>query len=733
LEAEHSEALANTDHKIEKLERLLENFDTIFESPEFATKGIKFNYLNNRPRTEKEQEMFGNSPNYWTIKSKEDVAALIDLIQADKKSLQQGALTTPIDFPYTRDKSKAEIAQYGNQWYPDTGEDIWKLSRRQDIERLITILNSDKTKAKAKFQFTPVDFSYGDTKDRPKAAEEISDYGDLVYHDQNEHHWAIQSRAAIDKLIALIKAEQANLQANPIHKTINFKYATSKNHKKTAEEKETFGSNQHKDGELNWAIKDRTHAEQMNEIMRTDIRKRQEEAQVIAKRMSDIRLQSDGEALSGGQIIRGIPTRNATLHDFNIEAMLRTASKLASTTSAFNVTEENCSTTSMKLLQAGAPEAMRHMFQWTRNTAENPASNAFLTNPQAVYSAATLVAKAQSGDKEAIGRVKAEAFLIPNTNYYIRINKLLAYKDDKAQLLNTIKTNFFSYLRISPKLICDLWITTDTKHAPKDEQEIDKYLNRLNDAVRTQGHSVIKHENPLLAIQHMKEQLQEDPKAVPFFDEKTLQVVRNYILTIESKEEQTKEDIQLLKEYSSIINERDERLSCVELAVMGNKDPGTHLLSRTDKSTALTWAQIPSSQAEIMVAKFCEEYKKIQAPKYFQIFRSNFLNSLPQHASNEEKLKIIQKHITEKPSSASAQAWSNCTFNKETLDLVSTHDASPTTHELPKDKEPVQVTDTREKSISFRDRYQSSASAAKEPEKVEEETSRVRVIIESGV
>lgn len=710
IEAGQSRAISNADRKIAKLERLLENFDTIFANEDIANKGIRFNYQNNRPRTTKEQEMFGTSPNSWRIRNKEDAMALLEIIRADKKSLQQGRLPASVDFSYTRDKTESKIAQFGNQWYPDTGEDIWRLSSKDDIVKLISILNVDKVEAKSKFEFKPVEFSYGNTKDRPKTPEEISEYGELVYHEQGEHHWPINSREGIDRLIAIIKADQLRLQENPIVKPINFPYGTSKTRKKTDAEKAEFGSKVTKDRELNWSIKDLVHAEQMMEIMRADIRKLREDSQILTRKRTNMQLQSDEPE---PRIVRGMPTRDAALHDFNVEEMLRTASKLATTTCAFDLTQENCSTTSMKLLRAGAPESMRHMFQWTKNTADNPASNAFLTNPQAVYSAATVVARAQAGDKEAIDRVKKEAFLIPNTNYYIRINKLLAYKDDKAQLLNTIKSNVFSYLRILPQLISDLWITTDTKHAPKDEQEIDKYLNKLNKAVRTQEHFVVKHGNPLLAIQHMKDLLQENPRGLPFFDEKTLKIVRGYILTIESKDEQVEEETQLLKEYASIINERDERLCCVELAVMGNKDPGAHLLSRTDKSAALTWAQAPTQQAEIMVEKFCEKYKKIQGVKYFQIFRSNFLRTLPQDASYEEKLKLIQKHILDKPTSASAQAWAHCKFKQETPDLVRSEVVVPKASEpephvsvlLTQSSDPVPQSGTSAQTHSFKDRY----------------------------
>ena len=703
IEADHAKAIATTDHKLEKLERLLAHFDTLSANHNGSTKGIKFNYKNNRERTESEKELFGNSPNYWRIKSKEDVVALINIVKEDRSNLQLGKIPTPINFIYTRDKTEEEIEQFGNNWYPKTGEDIWKLSTKEDVDKLISILDEDRAKAAMEFKFQPAALSYGSTRDRPKTTDEQSAYGDLVYDSSGTHHWAINSQEDLEQLIEIIKADQAKLRDNPISKPINFKYGTPELHKRTEEERKAFGSNRYKTGELNWAITDIAHAQQMIEIMQSDIARLQEESRVIAKKIENIPLQSRVHQVNKAQIIRGIPTRNAVLHDFNIEEMLKTASQLASTTSAFDLIEENCSTTSMKLLRAGAPPEMSHMFTWTQNTADNPASNAFLTNPQAVYSAATLVAKSQDGDKDAIDRVKAEALIKPNTNYYLKINRLLAFKDNKAQLLNELKSNVFSYLRIVPQLISDLWVTKDTKHRPKDEEEIDKYLNKINDAVRVQGHSTIKHEHPLLAIQSMKEKLQEAPENIPFFDEKTLKTVREYILDLESKEPQTEEEIQLLKDYSDIINERDERLSCVELAVMRTHDPAAHLLSRTDKSKDLKWAQTPSQQAEIMLAKFIEEYRSIQSSKYFQFLRSNFIGSLPSEATVEERLQIIQKHILETPSSTSAQAWDNCKFTREHLDLVSIKSAITTPENS--NTALIKPKDTAATTTSLRERY----------------------------
>ncbi|KTD52825.1 hypothetical protein [Legionella quateirensis] len=696
VEKRQRKKIAKIDDTIKQLEEALEYYDEFNEEYNFETEGMDIEYKYHKSRTEKEIEQFGDTRNFWHLQSKEDLVELLNILKEDKKNAEQGKLSRPTKFIYNRDKTEEEIARYGNKSLPDSKDTIWELSSTKDIKELIATLHQDKLQVK------PIEFSYGKIEERTKTDEEKNTYGNLIYPSRGERHWSIKSKEDLSKLIEIIKEDQRKLQENLLGSSFDFKYATSEVHQKTDEERESFGNLKYVDSnEHCWNIKNIAHAEQMIHIMEEDIKKLEEQVSLIAKKIEDMKLQSNGEELSSDQIIRGAPTRNVTLHDFNIEDMLKTASELAATTSEFHLIKENCSTTSMKILNAGAPKEMAHMFQWTENTVENPASNAFLTNPQAVYSAAAVVSKAQEGDPEAIKHVQTEANRTPNEEYYTKLNQLLAYRDDETELRNQIKSNIFGYLKILPQLICDLVVRTNKQHAPKEEQEIDSYLNKLNESIRALNYSLIEHGNPLVAIQYMNEKLQEDRKAIPFFEEQTLQLVRSYILNIESKSEQTEDEIKLIEAYNNIIKERNERISCVELAVLGNTNPDSYLINRNDQSAHLTWANTPSLQAEIAFAKFSDEYQKLHAGKYFQYLRYNFLNLIPQNASNMEKLQIIQKHIDENPSSTSAQAWNNCKFTKETLELVGAMKESQSSEINP----PNISENTIQKTLSFKQMY----------------------------
>ena len=66
--------------------------------------------------------------------------------------------------------------------------------------------------------------------------------------------------------------------------------------------------------------------------------------------------------ISQRQIRRGYPYKSSMLNGFNIEEMLKIAKPLSGTVKNFQLKIENCSTTSMKLLQAGSPDFKKPMF-----------------------------------------------------------------------------------------------------------------------------------------------------------------------------------------------------------------------------------------------------------------------------------------------------------------------------------------------------------------------------------
>lgn len=465
------------------------------------------------------------------------------------------------------------------------------------------------------------------------------------------------------------------ISKNPEYKSpVNFVYNNKRT--KTEEEKATYGNAIYTDSkDVIWKVKSNEGAKGLVDVIQKDIEKIKSDIQVYQDNIINTQLHSTHthtEQLKSKHIIKGTPTNNVVLRDFNIEEMLKKASELASTTSNFDLMRENCSTTSMKLLNAGAPSNKKHMFQWTENTPDNPAKNAFLTNPQAVHAACTVVSKAQDGDPKAEDMIKRELLLKPNTSYHMKLNKLLAFTDDKKTLLSEIKSNAFSYLKIIPNLIKDLLPSKDSGQVKREEAEIDKFLNKLNDAIRTQNYVVVTQKNPLLAIDAMKEKLQASPTSLPFFDEKTLKIVKDYVLDLKVKDPKTEAETKQIEEYKKIINEREERVSCIEHAVAGGHNVTNALMSRTDNSSDLKWELNKEAQAEKIVNQFIENYNTLRKQAVGPTFlRSNFVATLPKNASFEDQLKVIFKHVQQDPTSRSATAWKKCSVPKETLENIS--------------------------------------------------------------
>jgi hypothetical protein len=347
-----------------------------------------------------------------------------------------------------------------------------------------------------------------------------------------------------------------------------------------------------------------------------------------------------------------------------MEAMLKNVSELEEKSSKFDLLEENCSTTSMKILYEGAPKNTQHMFTWSESTQDNTASNAFLTNPQTVYSASKVVSQAQNGGTKSKKLIEEERFSKPNTKYYLMINKLLVFQDDKELLLKNLKKSLWSSLTLIPRFLKDLLVKEDTKKVNSDEREIDNFFNKINSAIKSQKYELIQHQNPELAINAIFEKLQSDLHALPFFHKSTLKEARAYILGLEAKENPSELEKKQIADYYVIVKERDERVACVEKAVCEGKNVTTLLSARKDHTEELTWQLGSSARAELQVEKFCEEYKKLRAEAFGpQFLRSNFITTLDKCSSIEEKLAAITRHIKENPNSRGAQAWNNCLSN----------------------------------------------------------------------
>jgi hypothetical protein len=327
----------------------------------------------------------------------------------------------------------------------------------------------------------------------------------------------------------------------------------------------------------------------------------------------------------------------------------------------------------MKILNAGAPEGVQHMFEWTENTEGNPADNAFLTNPQAVYSASKIISDAFNGNKEAQESIQAKKISQPNTNYYKNINILLSFRHNKWELFNQIKSNLWSYLKTAPSLIYDLMVTENTQKRNSSELELDNFFNKLDEAIKAQKYLLIENNNPHLAIHTMKDGLQSSKCSLPFFSESTLKIVRDFILELEAKSNPTMEDIEHISNYNMIINERDERLHCVEKAVYEGKNPSNYLLNKKDNSTVLVWKLPNAERAELLVNKFYEQYNQLPLGNRSTFPLSHtppdiaFLFAIDNTECMEEKLNIIYQHVSKNHQSKEAMAWEQCRIQDDEL------------------------------------------------------------------
>lgn len=429
----------------------------------------------------------------------------------------------------------------------------------------------------------------------------------------------------------------------------------------------------------------------------------QESIKSLSESITSLELSSNvsSSTLVSKNIIRGMPTKNVVLKEFKVEDMLKKASELADQTRAFHLYTQNCSTTSMEILNAGAPDEYKQMFKPAEKNKDGIISNTVLYNPQAVHSATTLVRDAQNGDKNAEHLVKVKMKVKPNTGYNVLMNKLMSSSENINVLLKKMTTNFFNLLTAIPYLINDLLVKENKGDEKSQKSALDKYFNQLNSAVKSQGYEIIQNKNPELAIDTMKEKLQSSPHALPFFDKNTLNLVRSHILKLEADDP----DNPKINHYKKIITERDERLSCIENAVVQHLNPRDQLIARKDNSQALERTLNPPDQIEKIVNQFTQAYTQLKNQEFgSRLTISNVLKSLGKLDSNEQKLHAILDHIKDNPNSRSAKAWKELSINPAQLvKLGFKPPPTPSTH-----------------SNNFKNRMQTIKQEQKQQEMVEE-------------
>ncbi|KGP62414.1 hypothetical protein EP47_01080 [Legionella norrlandica] len=406
--------------------------------------------------------------------------------------------------------------------------------------------------------------------------------------------------------------------------------------------------------------------------LENDIKQTKEVIHSLSESITSLKLESNVSTsnLVSKNIIRGLPTKNKILKDFNMEEMLKKASAIAPETTAFNLYLKNCSTTSMELLHAGAPARYKHMFTPIEQSDDDRISNTVLHNPQAVYSAGKLVSAAQNADPEAVQSITKRKFALLNTGYNLLMNKLISASYNKESLLKELKANILNLILVIPQIIKDLFIKENKLDERQQEKTVEHYFNQLNEAVKSQGYGMIHNKNPILAIDAMKEKLQEEPHALPFFDMDTLQSVRAYILNLEANDPKNPH----ISDYRQIISERDARVSCVENALARGLNPNDQLITRKDNSSELRWVLNRPEQIEKIISQFKNAYIKLKTQGFgVQVQTSNFLKSLERLDSNELKLQAILEHIKDKPNSGSAKAWKEASIDACNLEELGFH------------------------------------------------------------
>ncbi len=381
------------------------------------------------------------------------------------------------------------------------------------------------------------------------------------------------------------------------------------------------------------------------------------------------------EEFAEQRIKRG-SSNDVSLSGFNVEKMLEQASAIASSANEFHLGRENCSTTSMKLLHAGAPLDKQAMFTApSLKEGETVASNAFLSNPQAVYAAVTVVARADQGDVKAKVLLQEKKSTSPESSYNALLNTLVA----RMTTRNNVEFNLFRntpidgqvaesqfswtfYLKFIPhllKLYRDIFqvVKLDTEKNHDTLQA--KVANEIK-ILSGKAYHLIDTPNAPLAIQRMLVALTTNKANVPFFETDTLSRVEQYILTIEAKETKTPEELEALTNFKRIEAERDARVQCIENAVISGAEVKQALLERQDPIDGLNWMMSDTDKIDALVKHFVLNYQTIRNKNPLSFLTSNFSLTLTDKMSPQQKLELIQQQINKYPDGRSAQALKMC-------------------------------------------------------------------------
>lgn len=372
------------------------------------------------------------------------------------------------------------------------------------------------------------------------------------------------------------------------------------------------------------------------------------------------------DALDDLRIQRGT-SNNAFLTGFDIEKMLQKASEIVGSDNEFLLLSENCSSTSMKLLQAGATQETKGLFEWHEvKEGEKAASNRFITNPQEVYSAAKIAELSAQGDPVGLKLLKETLQKKQDPKYNTFLNQLLTstMASDSENPTPANKEFKFSWnllLKFLPFIVnmyTDI-IKKTTLQETRSESVHEKVLNSIK-SINGGAYLLISVTHPSLAIYQMCDELKSDPEKIPFFKTATLAEVERYILSIESKIEPSRQEIRLLETYYKIIIEREDRIHCVEKAVIAGENISEALNQRDSNSHTLNWEMTQEEKNTAFLQVLQADYQEIRNRKALSFLTPNFLNQLNLKDNEPRQLEHIIKHVMQDPNSRMAKAMHQC-------------------------------------------------------------------------
>jgi hypothetical protein len=366
---------------------------------------------------------------------------------------------------------------------------------------------------------------------------------------------------------------------------------------------------------------------------------------------------TSAEEIAQRKIKRG-SSNDVVLKGFNIEAMLKKASQLATPgDTTFHLSKENCSTTCMKLLEAGAPKEQSEFFQW------DP-SKTLLPNPQAVFSAAKGVARGDTVNETYRRKVKSDK------DYNVLVNQLIGSKTSSDQISKHMeektagnKFSWYNYLKFLPhliKLYSDIYSVVPLEHDTKNTSLQAKVVTEIKN-LGGEDYHLIRSLSAPLAIHQMLHLLKNNKHTVPFFDNETLSRVESYILTLEAKPgERTTEDELALSTFKNIETERDMRIHCIEQCILSGTEVKDALSKRESSVEYTTFKVCATEKTDALVSQFIATYREQRNEQKLSFLATNFVAKIDGIDSSEKKLGLIVEHILKNPKSRSQRTMEAC-------------------------------------------------------------------------